>query len=170
MKNFVAILLLIAFVSIALAQNEEPEEPQTSTGPYLARSLNWIAGSWNGQGKRNEVTFSSDLEVTSLLDETGLLLKRSSAGGYEEVMLLGYDMNSKKNVATLYDNRYHTGIYTCDLGTNELNCVQVVSVQGYASKRTYRLLNDGSVDFSIQRKDPQNQEQKVLEVIFKKKM
>ncbi|MCI0442723.1 hypothetical protein L0152_05835, partial [bacterium] len=138
--------------------------------PYLAHSLNWMIGNWEGEGKRGDTTFSSDLEVSPILDETSLLLKRNSTGGYREAMLLGHDMNSKKNVVTLYDNRYHTGLYTCDVGTNELNCTQVVSVQGYASNRIYRLMQDGSLVFSIQRKDPQNQNQKVLEIVFKKRM
>jgi hypothetical protein len=170
MKKYIGVFVWIAFVAITFAQNEEPEQAQTTMGPYLAQTLNWLNGNWDGQGKRKEITFSSDLEITSVLDQTGLLLKRGSAGGYQEVMLLGYDVNSKKNVATLYDNRYHTGIYTCDIGTNELNCTQVVSVQGYASKRIYRLMSDGTVEFSIHRKDPQNQDQQVLQVIFKKKV
>lgn len=169
-KKTFGILVWIAFVSIALAQDEEPEQAQTTTGPYIAQTLNWLSGNWDGQGKRKEISFSSELEVTSILDRTGLLLKRGSAGGYEEVMLLGYDTNSKKNVVTLYDNRYHTGLYTCDLGSNELNCTQVVSVEAYASRRIFRLMSDGTVEFSIHRKDPQNHDEQVLQVIFKKKM
>lgn len=170
MKKYIAIVVWIAFVSIVLAQNEEQEPSETMTGPYLGRSLSWMLGKWQGEGKRGGITFSSELEVSSILDETGLLLKRDSSGGYQEVMLLGYDMNSQKNVATLYDNRYHTGLYTCDISVNELSCSQVVSIQGYASERKYRLAMDGNLVFSIETKDPQKEVHKVLEVAFKKKI
>ncbi|MCI0446228.1 hypothetical protein L0152_23810, partial [bacterium] len=65
MKKYIGIFIWIALASMAFAQNEEPEAaPTATTGPYLAHSLNWMIGNWEGEGKRGDTTFSSDLEVS----------------------------------------------------------------------------------------------------------
>jgi hypothetical protein len=170
---FVKLSIFICIALSAVAYGQQSEEPAESTsekvsGPFLGQSLNWMIGKWTGSGQQRGVTFSGELDVSSVLSDTSVLIKRSSSGGYEEAMLLGYDTNSKKNVATLYDNRYHTGLFTCSLSQNELNCSQVASDPKYASQRSFSLASDGTLVFSIQRKDPQMALQKVLEVSFKK--
>jgi hypothetical protein len=170
-KTWFAIIICIALSTFVFAQqDEEPAESASEkvTGPFLGQSLNWIIGKWTGTGQQRGVTFTSELDVSSVLSETSLLIKRISSGGYEEAMLLGFDNTSKKNVATLYDNRYHTGLFTCTTGQNQLNCSQVSSDPKYASKRSFSLASDGTLIFTIQRKDPQMTLQKVLEVSFKK--
>jgi hypothetical protein len=170
-KTWFAIIICVALSTFVFGQQEEEPAESASekvTGPFLGQSLNWMIGKWKGNGQQRGVTFTGELDVSSVLSETSLLIKRISSGGYEEAMLLGYDNTSKKNVATLYDNRYHTGLFTCTTGQNQLNCSQLSSDPKYASERSFSLASDGTLVFTIQRKDPQMTLQKVLEVSFKK--
>lgn len=173
MKQHVLILFLIMLVSFVSAQVQEEEPSESGTqkisGPYLGRSLNWLVGQWTGEGTQNGVAFSSNLDVSSILDATAVSLLRDSSGGYKEMILLGYDSTSKKNVATLYDNRYHTGLYTCTTSEKELKCSQLSSVPGYASQRIYQLAADGTLLFFIERQQPDQKFRKVLEIQFKKR-
>lgn len=170
MKKWIVILFWFCCVSSVCARQEEPTEStaQRVAEPLLGQSLSWLVGTWSGEGTQAGRTFTSRLEISSILDSTAVLAKRSSSGGYAELMLLGYDSSSKKNVGTLYDNRYHTGLYTCTATDKELICSQVVSVKGYASQRKYQLNGDGTLTFTIERQEPDQQLRKVIEVVFKK--
>ena len=82
-------------------------------------------------------------------------------------MLIGAGKPSDKSVATVYDNKNHVGLYSCDVESQQMSCSQVGSSQ-YNSRITIKPTEEAKLSF-VMEGGPQGQEMKpILEVNYQK--
>jgi hypothetical protein len=169
MKNTIFVFLIVfatLFVNDVFSQ--KASAPSTNSPP-LSETLAWMLGDWEGEGVQSGSAFSSSLTVTTRLDGTVLQINRSSSSGLKEMMLLGYDGNSKKYVGVLYDSRNHIGLFECQLKEKEISLSQIGLPQGFVSARAIKLQPDSKLYFSIDRAEPGQELAKSVEITYQKK-
>src|SRR5262245_27316355 len=118
--KFLSIVLALVSSGFIFAQTQTTPAPAPeSTEKPLAETLNWMVGSWEGEGaSKGGSPFVGKLDVTPELDGAALLVNRESmnkeggpTGGRKELFLIGYDGTTKKVIGTLYDNKSRIALF-----------------------------------------------------------
>jgi hypothetical protein len=152
-----------------ISQQASTTKEKIEFTPLLSQTLGWMIGDWEGEGVQGGSSFTSSLSVTTLLDGAVLQISRASESGLKEMMLLGYDVGSKKHVGVLYDSRNHIGLFSCELKDKMVDFSQIAMPQGYVSRRVFQMLQDGGMLFFIEKAEPQQPLSKTVEITYKKK-
>ncbi len=168
---FVAITSCLVF-SLTEVRAQDTEKP-------LAEILNWMVGSWEGEGAaKGGSQFIGKLDVTPELDDAALLVSRESmnkeggpSGGKKEIFLIGYDGTTKKLIGTLYDNKGTIALFAGEITGEEVvfNIAIPAPQQGFVNRITFRHLSDGGISFFMEEGTPRKVVSKVVEINFKKK-
>jgi hypothetical protein len=183
MKKILILFAIVLVSALAVAQTTQTAPTPAVPGRAqakdrtLAEILDWMMGSWEGQGVARGMQFQGRMSVVSELDGTTVLLTRESmdkngdpSGGLKELMVVGYDPNTKKIVATIFDNKSNISWYSGDLKEGQLDLSLVTQATGYVGHRVLRQLPDGAVGLTIEGATPGKQVAKWVEISFKKKM
>jgi len=188
MKQKMLFLVLMFLAGIAFGQTgEKPQTaPSAATTPApvspekpLADVLSWLIGNWQGEGVMSgDQEFVGSMTATKELDDQAIMVMRESmnkaggpTGGRKEIMIIGYEVSTKKILLTLHQSNNFTGIYTGELRGNELMFSLAIPAPqaGYVNRRSFKLLPDGGLSFIIESGSPGKAVGKVVEINFKKK-
>jgi hypothetical protein len=178
--------LVFALVSSGLVFAQTQTTPAPATAPAatsaeqpLAQTLNWMVGSWEGEGaSKGGSPFVGKLEVTPELDDAALLVSRESmnkegglSGGKKELFLIGYDGTTKKVIGTLYDNKSRIALFAGETTGDGVvfNLAIPTPQQGYVNRITFRKLPDGGISYFVEEGTPGKEASKIVEINFKKK-
>jgi len=132
---------------------DQAQQAQSAPAAGEAAAANtpaWLVGNWQGEGTEQGNTFSSQLSVDAQLDGEVILLRRSSSGGYKDVMIFGTEKGTGKLIGTVYDNKNHIGIYSCDNGSQQIVCSQVATQGGFTSKLTFQLVDQTKLHVTVE--------------------
>lgn len=183
-KSVFLVFLFLASVCFAQTQSTPPAPatppattpPPTAAPATIAEGLNWLIGTWEGEGKSRGVEFLGKLTVTEELDGMGVLANRISTtktgdptGGLKELFLIGFDGTTKKIVATLYDNKSAIALFVGEIKNKEVDFSLAQAQAGYANHRIFQLKEDGTLYFLIEGSSPGKEVSKLVEVTFTKK-
>lgn len=170
-------------VEISLAQTPAPTpapaQSAAASETLLAQTLNWLVGSWEGEGaSKGGSQFLGKLDVTPELDDSAVLVSRESmnkeggpSGGKKELFLIGYDGTTKKLIGTLYDNKNRIALFSGEIKGEDVvfNLAIPAPQPGYLNRITFRRLADGGVAYFVEEQTPGKEVSKVVEINFKKK-
>jgi hypothetical protein len=182
MKTNFFLLMMFCIAALAFGQTPPSPPPAPESAPAgekpLADALGFMIGDWEGEGiSRGEHEFIGKLSVSTELENNALLMRRESmnkaggpSGGLQELMIIGFDGTTKKIVATLYDNKNSIALYVGEIGDKEVVFSLATQAPGYVSRRSFKLLADGGLSFTVEGATPGKEVSKMVEINFKKKM
>ena len=184
MKHFLFLLTVTLFSTAVFAQvaassaSAAPDPTAGATEKSVAESLDWMMGEWEGEGvSPGEREFIGMMSVTRELDDNAVLIRRESmnkaggpSGGRKEIMVIEVDGATRKIVMTVHASNHFIGIYSGEMkGSNEIVFTLVTSQPGYVNRRSFKLLGDGGVSFTIEGASPGKEVSRQVEINFRKK-
>jgi len=149
-------------------QAQQTQSAPTNGEAAAGNTPAWLVGNWQGEGTEQGNTFSSQLSVDTQLDGEVLLLRRTSSGGYKDVMIFGTEKGTGKLIGTVYDNKNHIGIYSCDNGNQQIVCSQVATQGGFTSKMTIQLVDPSKLHVTVESGNASQPLTKTLDLNYQK--
>jgi len=146
----------------------QPGQPAAGNVVNVMETIPWLAGNWQGEGVQQGVTFTSQFSVTSELDGVLLIIRRTTTGGFKDLMSLAFDKGGNQYVGTIFDNQRHIGLFLCQVSPNQVVCRQQTGAGGLQSQRTIRQLDANSISFVIEAGQSGQQMKRTVEITYRK--
>lgn len=147
----------------APATTTQPAQPAPPAGKVaVGQALSWMVGTWQGQAPNT----ATQLTVTSEMNGQGLLIKRTAAGGYSDMMI----SNSSKSGAIVgmwMDNVSDNGAFKGAITGNQIQFTSITVPAGYLDNRTYALVDPNTLTLTLQEGKPGGQPATVV-ITYKK--